>query len=192
MIYGYARVSTLGQAKGNSLEEQERALKEAGATKIYKDSYTGTKIDRPSLSRLLGELKAGDTFMVTKLDRIARSVKEGIELFDSLIERGIKVNVLNIGVMDDSPAGRLIRNVFLSFAEFERDMIVQRTMEGKMIARERPDYREGRPRIEVDLTEQYNLVQRGDKTVTEVCKELGISRGTWYNRVKGMSECLKA
>lgn len=186
MIYGYARVSTLGQAKGNSLEEQERALRESGATKIYKDSYTGTKIDRPSLSRLLGELKAGDTFMVTKLDRIARSVKEGIELFDSLIERGIKVNVLNIGVMDDSPTGRLIRNVFLSFAEFERDMIVQRTMEGKMIARERPDYREGRPRIEVDLTEQYNLVMKGDKTVTEACKTLGISRSTWYDRVRAM------
>lgn len=186
MIYGYARVSTLGQTKGNSLEDQERQLKEAGATKIYKDSYTGTKIDRPSLSRLLGELKAGDTFMVTKLDRIARSVKDGIEFFDSLIERGIRVNVLNIGVMDDTPTGKLIRNVFLSFAEFERDMIVQRTMEGKAIAKERPDYREGRPRIEVDLTEQYNLVQRGDKTVVEACKALGISKQTWYNRLKAM------
>lgn len=186
MIYGYARVSTVGQVKGNSLEDQERQLKEAGATKIYKDSYTGTKIDRPSLSRLLGELKAGDTFMVTKLDRIARSVKEGIELFDSLIARGIKVNVLNIGIMDDSPTGRLIRNVFLSFAEFERDMIVQRTMEGKAIAKERPNYREGRPKIEVDLTEQYNAVQRGDKTVTEACKDLGISRSTWYDRVRAM------
>jgi DNA invertase Pin-like site-specific DNA recombinase len=74
----------------------------------------------------------------------------------------------------------------LSFAEFERDMIVQRTMEGKAIAKERPDYREGRPRIEVDLTEQYNAVQRGDKTVTEACKMLGISRSTWYDRVRSM------
>lgn len=186
MVYGYARVSTIGQTKGNSLEEQERQLKESGAVKIYKDAYTGTKIDRPSLTLLMGEIKEGDTFMVTKLDRIARSVKEGIEFFDSLIERGIKVNVLNIGVMDDTPAGKLIRNVFLSFAEFERDMIVQRTMEGKMIARERPDYREGRPRIEVDLTDYYNRVVRGDMSITEACKELGISRGTWYNRVRAM------
>jgi len=186
MIYGYARVSTVGQVKGNSLEDQERQLREAGAVKIYKDSYTGTKIDRPSLSKLLAVMETGDTFMVTKLDRIARSVKEGIEFFDSLIERGIKVNVLNIGVMDDSPTGRLIRNVFLSFAEFERDMIVQRTMEGKAIAKERPDYREGRPRIEVDLTDMYNRTQRGDLTVTEACKELGISRSTWYDRVRAM------
>lgn len=186
MIYGYARVSTVGQVKGNSLEDQERQLRDAGAVKIYKDSYTGTKIDRPSLSKLLAVMKRGDTFMVTKLDRIARSVKEGIEFFDSLIEKGIKVNVLNIGVMDDSPTGRLIRNVFLSFAEFERDMIVQRTMEGKAIAKERPDYREGRPRIEVDLTDMYNRTQRGDLTVTEACKELGISRSTWYDRVRAM------
>ena len=186
MIYGYARVSTLGQTKGNSLEDQERQLKEAGAVKIYKDSYTGTKIDRPSLSKLLAVMEAGDTFTVTKLDRIARSVKDGIEFFDSLIARGIKVNVLNIGVMDDTPTGKLIRNVFLSFAEFERDMIVQRTMEGKAIARERADYREGRPRIEVDISKEYKLVQRGDKTVIEACKDLGISRTTWYDRVKAM------
>lgn len=186
MVYGYARVSTIGQTKGNSLEEQERLLKENGAVKIYKDAYTGTKIDRPSLSILMGVMKEGDTFMVTKLDRIARSVREGIEFFDSLIERGIKVHILNIGVMDDTPAGKLIRNVFLSFAEFERDMIVQRTTEGKAIARERPDFREGRPRIEVDLTDMYNRTQNGDLTVTEACKELGISRSTWYDRVKTM------
>lgn len=186
MIYGYARVSTIGQTKGNSLEEQERALKGAGAEKVYKDAFTGTKTDRPMLNKLMREMKPGDTFMVTKLDRIARSVKEGIELFDSLIERGIKVNVLNIGVMDDSPAGKLIRNVFLSFAEFERDMIVQRTMEGKMIARERPGYREGRPKVEVDITRYYKLTEKGEMTVKEACKELGISRSTWYDRVKTM------
>ncbi len=186
MVYGYARVSTIGQTKGNSLEDQERLLKEAGATKIYKDAWTGTKMDRPSLTKLMKAMKDGDTFMVTKLDRIARSVKEGIEFFDSLIKRGIKVHILNIGVMDDTPAGKLIRNVFLSFAEFERDMIVQRTAEGKMIARERPDFREGRPKIEVDLTDMYDRTQRGDLTVVEACKELGISRSTWYDRVKAM------
>lgn len=186
MIYGYARVSTIGQTKGNSLEDQERLLKENGATKIFKDAYTGTKMDRPSLSLLMGKIEEGDTFMVTKLDRIARSVKEGIDFFDSLIAKGIKVHVLNIGVMDDSPAGKLIRNIFLSFAEFERDMIVQRTQEGKAIARENPSYREGRPRLEFDITEYYNLTVTGDMTVTEACKTLGISRSTWYDRVRAM------
>lgn len=186
MIYGYARVSTIGQTKGNSLEDQERLLKESGATKIFKDAYTGTKMDRPSLSLLMEKIEEGDTFMVTKLDRIARSVKEGIDFFDSLIAKGIKVHVLNIGVMDDSPAGKLIRNIFLSFAEFERDMIVQRTQEGKAIARENPSYREGRPRLEFDITEYYNLTVTGDMTVTEACKTLGISRSTWYDRVRAM------
>ena len=186
MIYGYARVSTVGQVKGNSLEDQERALREHGASVIYKDSYTGTKMDRPSLSLLMGEMKEGDVFMVTKLDRIARSVKEGIEFFDSLVDRGITVNVLNIGVIDDTPTGQLIRNIFLSFAEFERGMIIQRTQEGKAIARERPDYREGRPKINVDLTDLYNRTVSGDMSVTEACKTLGISRGTWYNRIKAM------
>ena len=186
MIYGYERVSTIGQTKGNSLEDQERLLKENGATKIFKDAYTGTKMDRPSLSLLMGKIEEGDTFMVTKLDRIARSVKEGIDFFDSLIAKGIKVHVLNIGVMDDSPAGKLIKNIFLSFAEFERDMIVQRTQEGKAIARENPSYREGRPRLEFDITEYYNLTVTGDMTVTEACKTLGISRSTWYDRVRAM------
>lgn len=186
MIYGYARVSTVGQAKGNSLEDQERLLKEHGAEEVYKDAYTGTKMDRPSLSILMEKMSGGDTFMVTKLDRIARSVKEGIDFFDSLVERGIKVHVLNIGVIDESITGQLIRNIFLSFAEFERGMIIQRTQEGKAIARERPDYREGRPKINVDLTDLYNRTVSGDISVTEACKTLGISRGTWYNRVKAM------
>ena len=73
MIYGYARVSTAGQKDGNSLEAQERALKEAGAIEIYSESFTGTKKDRPVLNELLDKLEAGDTLIVTKLDRMARS-----------------------------------------------------------------------------------------------------------------------
>lgn len=146
MIYGYARVSTKGQAKdGNSLEVQENALKAAGATEIYADAFTGTKSHRPELDKLLAVMQSGDTVKVTKLDRIARSATQGIELIQSLLDKGITVHVLNMGVMDNSPTGRLVRNVMLSFAEFERDMIVERTAEGKAIARQRSDFREGRP-----------------------------------------------
>lgn len=87
MIYGYARVSTRGQAKdGNSLENQEAILKEHGAEVIYSDSVTGRNLDRPNLKKLLSEIKEGDTLIVTKLDRIARSLTQGSELVNHLID----------------------------------------------------------------------------------------------------------
>ena len=188
MIYGYARVSTPDQAKGGGLKAQERELINHGANRIYKDTYTGAKMERPQLDKLLKAIKEGDTFMVARLDRIARSVKEGIDFFDMLNARGVKVNVLDIGVIDDSPMGKFIRNIFLSFAEFEREMIKQRTMEGKELARKKPGYKEGRPKLEVeeDIKKYKKLVQTGDMTVTEACKTLGISRSTWYDRVRSM------
>ena len=146
MIYGYCRVSSKGQAKdGNSLEAQEKALKERGAEKIYTDVYTGTTTDRPELDKLLEVVRPGDTIIVTKLDRMARSVLQGIELMNGLIEQGISIHVLNMGLMDDTPTGKLIRNVMLCFAEYERDMIMQRTRAGKEIAKQKDGFREGRP-----------------------------------------------
>lgn len=131
-VYGYARVSSRGQARdGNSLEVQQKALTEAGATELYADVFTGTTTDRPQLELLLQRIKSGDTLMVTKLDRIARSVRQGIGLIEELAQRGVTVHVLNMGRIDNTPTGRLIRNIMLSFAEFERDLIVQRTREGK-------------------------------------------------------------
>lgn len=176
------------QAKGGGLKAQEMELINHGASKIYKDTYTGAKMDRPQLDKLLKVIKEGDTFMVARLDRIARSVKEGIDFFDMLNARGVKVYVLDIGVIDDTPMGKFIRNIFLSFAEFERAMIRQRTMEGKELARKKPGFTEGRPRLKVegDIKELKKLVDKGDKTVTEACKELGISRKTWYNKLKAM------
>lgn len=104
MIYGYARVSTKGQATdGNSLENQINLLKENGAVEIYSDSFTGTKTDRPQFTELLSKLKKGDTLIVTKLDRFARSLTQGSELVNKLINNGIKVNILNIGMMDNTP-----------------------------------------------------------------------------------------
>lgn len=147
MIYGYGRVSTKGQAKdGNSLEAQERLLKEHGAEVIYMDSFTGTKMTRPEFDKLLEELKAGDTLVVAKLDRFARSVSQASDLITKLIDEGIRVDVCNLGILDNSSMSTLMRNILLSFAQFERDMIVERTQEGKAIARQNPDFREGRPK----------------------------------------------
>ncbi len=147
MIYGYARVSTNGQAKdGNSLERQVQLLKEAGAEKIYKDAFTGTKTDRPELKKILSNLQPGDKLIVTKLDRMARSVAQGGELIESLLNQGVAVHVLNMGLMDNTPTGRLIMHIILAIAEFEGDMIVERTQEGKAVARTKKGYREGRPK----------------------------------------------
>ena len=100
MIYGYARVSTKGQAKdGNSLEAQENAIRLAGATEIYSDAFTGTKSHRPELDKLMAVMRSGDTLVVTKLDRIARSATQGIELIQSLLDKGVVVHVLNMGLI---------------------------------------------------------------------------------------------
>lgn len=183
MIYGYARVSTKGQAHdGNSLESQTELLKDNGAEKIYQDSFTGTKTDRPAFNKLLNELKVGDTLVVTKLDRFARSMTQGSELVNALLERGIKVNILNIGIMDNTPASKLIRNIFFSFAEFERDMIVERTQEGKAIAKQKEGFKEGRPKKYTDKQLDNALgmltVNGGDRSYNEVAELLGISKST--------------
>lgn len=183
MIYGYARVSTKGQAKdGNSLESQIELLKDNGAEEIYSDSFTGTKTDRPQFNELLDKLQKGDTLIVTKLDRFARSMTQGSELVNSLIERGIKVNILNIGVMDNTPASKLIRNIFFSFAEFERDMIVERTQEGKAIAKTKEGFKEGRPKKytvkQLDNALSMLTVNGGDRSYNEVAELLGISKST--------------
>lgn len=191
MIYGYARVSTVGQARdGNSLEDQREKLVEAGAAEVYVDSFTGTKIDRPEFDKLKAVLKDGDTLVVTKLDRIARNAAGGIALVDDLIDRGVKVHILNMGMMDNTPTGKLIRHIMFAFAEFERDMIVQRTMEGKAVARQRDGYREGRPAIVYDKSkfdELYADVMSGAICVNTAAEELGVSRATWYRIVKSVA-----
>lgn len=189
MIYGYARVSTKKQAKdGNSLEAQEKTLVENGATKIYRESFTGTIKSRPELDKLMSVVKEGDTVIVTKLDRIARSTRDGLDIIETLLEKGVDINILNMGKFDNSPTGKLMRTIFFAFAEFERDMIVIRTSEGKEIKREKGELKEGRDRIETLDFEKFLKKQKdGKMTVKECCEQLGISRRTWYNRISEVS-----
>ena len=176
MIYGYARVSTKGQAKdGNGLDVQKAALEAAGAEEIYEEAFTGTKKDRPVLNKLLNELQQGDTLVVTKLDRIARSASQGAELVKGLLEKGVTVRILNMGILDDTPAGKLVTTVMFAFAEFERDMIVERTQEGKAIARMNPNFREGRPRKFSPIQIQHALSLLEDYSYKQVEAMTGIS-----------------
>lgn len=189
MIIGYARVSTRGQARdGNSLEYQEEQLRSAGAENIYIDTYTGKVADRPELDKLKKKLQSGDTLVVTKLDRVARSVAAGSELIDELNNRGVKVNILNMGIIDDTPTGKLLRNVMLSFAEFERDLIVQRTQEGKEIAKRKPGYREGRPRKYSKKQLEHAMELLKDNSYSQVAEMTGISVST-LTREKKAREC---
>jgi DNA invertase Pin-like site-specific DNA recombinase len=179
-------VSTYNQAAhGNSLEEQKRQLKAAGAEEVYADVFTGKQLDRPELQKLIDRLNRGDTLIVTKLDRLGRSVSQASALITRLIDAGITINVLNVGVLSDDSVSTLFRNILLSFAQFERDMIVERTTEGKEICREtKPDWREGRKQIETPDFEKFLKKQKdGELTVAECCEKLNISRRTWYNRV---------
>ena len=177
--YGYIRVSTRGQAKdGNSLESQESALNLHNVDMVYTDVFTGSKTQRPEFQKLLRELKSGDTLVVTKLDRFARSLMEGSKIVNELIERGVIIHILNIGIMDNTPSSKLIRNIFFSFAEFERDMIMERTREGKEIARKRPDFKEGRPKKYTNKQIKLALSLLENNSYKEVELMTGISKST--------------
>ena len=179
MIYGYARVSTKGQAKdGNSLESQEAELKAKGAEIIFKDSYTGTKISRPEFDKLMCVLESGDKLIVTKLDRFARTARQGMELVQQLLDKGISVHVLNMGLIDNSPTGKLITQIMFAFAEFERDMIVERTQEGKAIAKLDPNFKEGRPRKFDAEKMKYAMELLETHSYSKVEKITGISKST--------------
>ncbi len=180
MIYGYARVSTVKQSKnGNSLDEQRDLLTAAGAQEIVTDSYTGTKMERPAFTALLDKLAAGDSLIVTKLDRFARTAVEGGAIVKELHERGVTIHILNMGIADKTPMGRLMVTMLLAFAEFERDMIVERTQGGKAIARANGKRVDGRPKKfnPAQMKHALHLLDTGN-SYTAVADMTGISKST--------------
>lgn len=184
MKYGYARVSTTDQ----KLESQLDALKIAGADKIYQEKFTGTTTERPEFTKLLQQLNPDDTLIVTKLDRFARNTREALDIIQDLFNREIKVNILNMGLIDNTPTGQLIFTIFSAFAQFERDMIVTRTQEGKAYAkRNDPHFREGRPQTYTDeqMRLAYQLRQQG-MTYKMIARKTGISERTQQRRFKGL------
>ena len=180
MKFGYIRVSTRKQARdGNSLEAQREALTAAGAEKIYTDAFTGTRMERPEWDKLRAHLRRGDVLIVTRLDRLARSVSQASGLITDMIDEGITIHVLNLGILSNDSVNTLLRNVLLSFAQFERDMIVQRTQEGKAVARATdPNFREGRPpKFDAEqLDHAMELLE--NHSYTQTAKLTGISKST--------------
>lgn len=190
MIYGYARVSTQGQAKdGNSLEAQRSLLLSHGCEEIYEEAYTGMSVDRPELSKILAKIQKGDVLMVTKLDRFSRSVSEGVKLIQELSQRQIVVEILNMGRVDNTPMGKLMVTMLLAFSEFEHDNILERLADGKAVARAKGKKTDGRYRkYPPEFPSFYALWQNGKLTVNQACNELNIGRTTWYKLVKEAEE----
>ena len=187
MRYGYARVSSIGQQRnGNSLDAQIELLKQRGAEIIVSECFTGRKVDRPKFTELLEKLQPGDELIVCKLDRFARSSKHGADLIQELVNKGVRVNILNMGIADNTSTGKLLLNIMFAFAEYEADMIAERTSEGKAEKKANdPTYKEGRKTIEVpDFSKFFKKTKNGEMTVADCCQQLGISRSKWYSLCK--------
>lgn len=187
MIYGYARVSTSGQQRdGNSIEEQINALTKYGCEEIITEAFSGKTMDRPKFKELFSKLNENDTLVVCKLDRFARTAIEGVQTVRELFERGVRVHILNMGLIENTLTGNLILTVMLAFAEYERGMIVERTQLGRSIARENPNYREGRPHkySDAQINHAVDLLKSG-KTYREVEQMTGISKSTLIRNKQG-------
>ena len=188
MIYGYCRVSSRNQLEGNSLEQQQQEiLTKYPTAEIVEEQFTGKTTERPLFNELIEKLQDKDVLVVTKLDRFARSTQQGLDTINELLKRGVSVHVLNIGFMDNTPASELTRTIFLAFAQFERAMIVERTQEGKAIAKAtNPDFKEGRPKkfknglMELAIKEFEN----GESTYADIDRKYGISKSTLYRAMK--------
>lgn len=178
MFVGYCRVSTKGQLDGNSIEEQTLSIRERYPTaEIVVESYSGAK-ERPIFNELLERLAFGDTLIVTKLDRFCRTTKEGLQYIDLLLNKGVKIHILNMGLIESSPMGRLIVTNLLAFAEFERAMIIERTQAGKALAKQRDNFREGRKPIYTPEQIEHALKLLEDNSYSQVVKMTGISKST--------------
>lgn len=178
-VVGYARVSSVGQ----SLEVQEAALAEAGCEKVFAEKRSGTTQEgREELRRALEYVREGDTFVVTRIDRLARSVTDLSEVVAALTEKGVSFRALQQGELDTTAAtGRLFLTMLGAFAEFETNLRRERQMEGIAKAKAEGRYR-GRPKS-VDTVTIRRLHAEGEKP-THIAKRLGVARSTVYEALK--------
>ena len=176
-LVGYARVSTLEQDEALQID----ALKSAGCDRLYVDKASGTLERRPALDLMLDQLRTGDTVVVWRLDRLGRSLRHLIEIFSDLDNRGVAVRSLTESIDTATPGGRLIFRVFASLAEFERDLIRERTLAGLAAARAR-GRNGGRPTMwsEEKLRTAITMYDSGQHDVATIARVLGVSRASVY------------
>ena len=181
MNIGYARVSTQDQ----NLDLQNDALKAAGCENIYTDKMSGAKTERPGLEKIMSFIRKGDTLVVWKLDRLGRSLKHLIQVMNQLEERGIYFKSVQESLDTSTPGGKLIFHVFGALAEFERDIISERTKAGLAAARAR-GRKGGRPRnlSKKQIEMAKNLMDDVNITISEICETLRVSKATLYRYTK--------
>ena len=177
MLIGYARVSTDEQ----NLDLQRDALKKAGCERIFTDHISGTKAERKGLTEALSHLRAGDTLVVWRLDRLGRSLRHLIDTVTTLQESGVEFKSLTEAIDTTTSGGKLVFHIFGALAEFEREIIRERTKAGLTSARAR-GRTGGRPKAltekQVEMLNQ--LAADRNRSIDEICKTLGISRTTFY------------
>jgi len=176
MLIGYARISTTDQ----TLALQQDALEHAGCQKIFTDTASGSRTDRPGLAEAANFAREGDTLVVWRLDRLGRSLAHLIQTVKDLQNRGVHFKSLQEQLDTGTSGGKLVFHVFGALAEFERDLIRERTMAGLSAARAR-GRRGGRPSLSKQKVRQLRgLAADKQNRVSEICKTLGISRATFY------------
>lgn len=178
MIYGYARVSTKKQVNGNSLEEQVNRLQREGCEVIIQEQYTGSTTDRPKLDQLINNLTQGDRLIVTKLDRFARNVTEGIDVIKKLFAQGVTVHVINVGLLDNTAMGNFFLTTLLAVAELERNMIIERTQAGKEIAKTKNGFTDGRPTKYTQCQLEHAMKLLNNNSYKQVARMTHISKST--------------
>ncbi len=184
MQIGYARVSTREQ----SFDLQLDALRKAGCGKVFQEVVGGAKAERPVLEALLADLRPGDVLVIWKLDRLGRSLRHLVELAGNLLEREVGLRSLNDPIDTTTPQGRLTFNLFASLAEFERDLIRERTQAGLTAARAR-GRKGGRPKglppqAERTACAAETLYREQRLSVREIAEELGIAKSTLYDYLR--------
>lgn len=184
MFIGYARVSTQDQ----TLDLQVDALERAGCKRIYKDMISGAKTERPGLHEALEQLRVGDTLVVWRLDRLGRTLKQLIEMINDLNSREVGFRSLQESIDTTTSGGKLVFHIFGALAEFEREVIRERTRAGLQAARAR-GRRGGRPRaLDAKKTAlARSLYESRAHSIRDICETLNISRGTLYRYVKAGS-----
>lgn len=189
-IIGYCRVSTRKQIDNNSFEQQKQEiLSKYENAEIYQEQFTGKTIHRPIFEEVVKKLEEGDMLVVTKLDRLARNVKEGIEIVEELFSKGISVHVLNVGLLEDTTMGRFFITTMLAVAEMERSLILERMSAGKEIAKQDPNYKEGRPKkfTKKQLQLAYKLKEEGN-TYKQIELMTGICKQTLWRYIKSIEQ----